>query len=201
MSSSLFCPRLSSIPTKYSALGLVFRCRALEIQRKQFVVSGLRSCPPGRSYSEISRHDVDDHNRLSDPHGSKKTSAASVIPPGPLSPHAVSIPFLGELGSQSAKFNANICACQSRTIVLCFDGTDEQFDMNNSNVINFFSALHKGDSERQVAYYQSGFGTFTIPQVVTPLYKEFKKILDLLFAWSMNHHVMSGYKFLMDNCE
>jgi uncharacterized protein (DUF2235 family) len=48
---------------------------------------------------------------------------------------------------------------------------------------------------------QSGIGTYTIPQVASPLYSAYSKTMDLMFASNLNYHVMSGYKFLMDNCE
>lgn len=205
MSSLLSFSQLSSIPTKYSAVSLIFKSRIHEYQRKQIAVSlrDLRFCPSVRSYSDVFRQEVD--NRSLSPTSfqiKKKESSCSVVPPGPLPLRTVSRLIQGQVKSQAANDNADMCSCQySRTIVMCFDGTDEQFDLDNSNVVNFFSALHKGDHERQVTYYQSGFGTFTIPKVATPLYKETKKILDLLFARSINHHVMSGYKFLMDNCK
>ncbi|KAH8118157.1 hypothetical protein DFH11DRAFT_1687160 [Phellopilus nigrolimitatus] len=88
---------------------------------------------------------------------------------------------------------------RNRTLVLCFDGTGDQFDMDNSNVVQFFSVLKKGDRSRQLVYYQSGIGTYSIPQVATPFYSNTYKLLDLLFATHLNHHVMSGYKFLMQN--
>ncbi|EJD05526.1 uncharacterized protein FOMMEDRAFT_103603 [Fomitiporia mediterranea MF3/22] len=86
-----------------------------------------------------------------------------------------------------------------RTIVLCFDGTGDQFDLDNSNVVQFFSVLKKGDRKRQLVYYQSGIGTYSIPQVATPLYSKLSKTLDLMFASNLRHHVMSGYNFLMQN--
>ena len=48
---------------------------------------------------------------------------------------------------------------------------------------------------------QSGIGTYTIPQIATPLYAKTSKALDLMFANNLNYHVMSGYQFLMQNCE
>jgi len=43
---------------------------------------------------------------------------------------------------------------KQRTLVLCFDGTGDQFDNDNSNVVQFFSLLKKGDSKQQLCYYQ-----------------------------------------------
>ena len=41
-----------------------------------------------------------------------------------------------------------------RTLVLCFDGTGDQFDADNSNIVQFFSMLKKGDINQQMVYYQ-----------------------------------------------
>ena len=43
---------------------------------------------------------------------------------------------------------------KDRTLVLCFDGTGDQFDNDNSNVVQFFALLKKGESEQQLVYYQ-----------------------------------------------
>ena len=41
-----------------------------------------------------------------------------------------------------------------RTLVLCFDGTGDQFDDDNSNVVQFVSLLAKKDRNKQMVYYQ-----------------------------------------------
>lgn len=41
-----------------------------------------------------------------------------------------------------------------RTLVLCFDGTGDEFDGDNSNVVNLCSMLKKDDKEKQMVYYQ-----------------------------------------------
>lgn len=42
----------------------------------------------------------------------------------------------------------------NRTLVLCFDGTGDQFDADNSNVVRLVSLLKKDDSTKQMVYYQ-----------------------------------------------
>ena len=37
---------------------------------------------------------------------------------------------------------------------------------------------------------QSGIGTYTIPQIATPLYAGVSKALDEMIAWNLNAHVM-----------
>ncbi|KAI6024558.1 hypothetical protein EDC04DRAFT_242602 [Pisolithus marmoratus] len=89
----------------------------------------------------------------------------------------------------------------SRTLVLCFDGTGDQFDGDNSNIVQFFSMLKKDDSTQQMVYYQAGIGTYTIPQIATPMYANLSKTIDMMVGMNLNAHVMSGYEFLMQNYE
>ncbi|KAF8895648.1 hypothetical protein BD779DRAFT_1609141 [Infundibulicybe gibba] len=64
---------------------------------------------------------------------------------------------------------------EGRTLVLCFDGTANEYD---------------GDA---------GIGTFFSPGVVSPLFQWGAKVLDEAFAWYLDAHVMDGYRFLMQN--
>ncbi|KAF9237083.1 hypothetical protein BU15DRAFT_49280 [Melanogaster broomeanus] len=88
-----------------------------------------------------------------------------------------------------------------RTLVLCFDGTGDQFDADNSNIVQFFSMLSKDDPSQQMVYYQAGIGTYTIPQIATPLMAKLSKTIDMMVGNHLNAHVMGGYEFLMQNYE
>ncbi|KAF9055647.1 hypothetical protein BJ165DRAFT_1412195 [Panaeolus papilionaceus] len=88
-----------------------------------------------------------------------------------------------------------------RTLVLCFDGTGDQFDDDNSNIVNFFSMLKKDDPSQQLVYYQAGIGTYTIPQIAKPMMAKLHKIADSMVGMHLNAHVMGGYEFLMQNYE
>ena len=41
-----------------------------------------------------------------------------------------------------------------RTLILCFDGTKDEFDQDNSNIVDFVKLLAKKDRKRQTVYYQ-----------------------------------------------
>ncbi|RDB14707.1 hypothetical protein Hypma_016365 [Hypsizygus marmoreus] len=86
-----------------------------------------------------------------------------------------------------------------RTLILCFDGTLEEYDGDNTNVVKFYSLLKKDDFSDQLCYYQPGIGTWFNPGVVSPFFRWGAKILDLAFAWYLDAHVIEGYKFLMQN--
>ncbi|KAF8885707.1 hypothetical protein CPB84DRAFT_1850310 [Gymnopilus junonius] len=85
-----------------------------------------------------------------------------------------------------------------RTLVLCFDGTANEYDSDNTNVVKLFALLKK-DTDDQLLYYQAGVGTYFDPGVVSPVFEWCAKVLDEAFAWYLNQHVMDGYTFLMQN--
>jgi len=47
---------------------------------------------------------------------------------------------------------------RSRTLVLCFDGTGDQFDGTPTNVVRLMSLLEKSSPKKQLIYYQPGIG-------------------------------------------
>ncbi|KAF8323207.1 hypothetical protein DL93DRAFT_654962 [Clavulina sp. PMI_390] len=89
---------------------------------------------------------------------------------------------------------------RGRTLVLCFDGTSEYYSQWNSNIVHIFSLLRKDDPSQQLVYYQPGIGTYLVDvPVVGPVAQWIVKTLDRGLAFSLGGHVMSGYRFLMDN--
>ncbi|KAF9445122.1 hypothetical protein P691DRAFT_676292 [Macrolepiota fuliginosa MF-IS2] len=87
----------------------------------------------------------------------------------------------------------------NRTLVICFDGTGDQFDSDNSNIVELFSMLRKDDPGKQLVYYQAGIGTYTTPQIATPVMAGISKAFDEAVAWNLDTHIMGGYEFLMQN--
>ncbi|KAN0064401.1 hypothetical protein ACQY0O_002599 [Thecaphora frezii] len=93
--------------------------------------------------------------------------------------------------------NAGSDPHEGRSIVLCFDGTGDKFDHDNTNVVKLFAALKKGDS-RQLVYYQPGIGTYArhgrpgLSLVST---------LDMMFGTTVNAHIKEGYRYLMQRYE
>ncbi|KAI0345858.1 hypothetical protein BDW22DRAFT_1405674 [Trametopsis cervina] len=91
-------------------------------------------------------------------------------------------------------------ALQGRTLVLCFDGTSNQYDGDVSTVFRvFYSLLKKDATKEQLCYYQPGIGTYFQPGVVAPLFQWCAKVLDEAVAWYLDAHVRGGYTFLMQN--
>ncbi|KDQ20917.1 hypothetical protein BOTBODRAFT_26928 [Botryobasidium botryosum FD-172 SS1] len=88
-------------------------------------------------------------------------------------------------------------AATGRVLVLCFDGTNELYGAQNTNVVKFFELLKKNDKSKQMVYYQPGIGTYLDPHMWSPLLLSLAKMADLAVAWYLDAHIMGGYKFLM----
>ncbi|KAH8828595.1 hypothetical protein DL96DRAFT_1463103 [Flagelloscypha sp. PMI_526] len=89
-----------------------------------------------------------------------------------------------------------------RTLIICFDGTGDEFDDDNSNVCELFTMLKKSNPEQQVVYYQAsspGIGTYNPHQFFTSLANWFSNTLDSMWAQNLDDHIMRGYEFLMQN--
>ncbi|KIM85078.1 hypothetical protein PILCRDRAFT_817914 [Piloderma croceum F 1598] len=86
----------------------------------------------------------------------------------------------------------------NRTLVLCFDGTSNEYGTQNTNVVNFFEILDKTNHDKQMVYYQAGIGTYLPPGLLTPIGTWLSKMMDLAVASYLSEHVCAGYRFLMD---
>jgi len=87
----------------------------------------------------------------------------------------------------------------NRTLVLCFDGTSNEFDDTNTNVVKLCAALQMSNRDEQMVYYQPGIGTWTAPGIHGHIQRWVAKTVDLAIAYYLSGHVMGGYEFLMDN--
>lgn len=84
----------------------------------------------------------------------------------------------------------------SRNIVLCFDGTNNEYAATNTNVVKIYEMIDRTDGD-QLMYYQPGIGTFAPPGMWGKAKRWFITRLDLAVAWLLEEHVTAGYRFLM----
>lgn len=85
----------------------------------------------------------------------------------------------------------------SRNIVLCFDGTNDEYAArDDTNVVKLYQLLDQ-DETRQLRYYQPGIGTMAPIGVWGKTKTWFIKKLDLAIAWLLEEHVTDGYRYLM----
>ncbi|KAL0574502.1 hypothetical protein V5O48_007452 [Marasmius crinis-equi] len=88
---------------------------------------------------------------------------------------------------------------QGRNLVVCIDGTANQFGLKNSNVVELYSRLPK--HSKQLTYYNSGIGTYATPSLKSlSFYKQvIGHIIDMAIAWRFDRVLLDAYRWLSDN--
>ncbi len=92
-----------------------------------------------------------------------------------------------------------------KNIVVCCDGTGNQFSPNNSNVVKIYTCLHVGGEDKakgtgeQVAYYHPGVGTLGAQNRPSKLGQLTSKIAGLAFGAGFQANISDPYQFLMEN--
>ncbi len=83
-----------------------------------------------------------------------------------------------------------------KNIVICCDGTGNEFGNENSNVVKLYSTLVI-DSE-QMGYYHPGVGTMGAPTARGRMERTWSRIKGLAFGSGLLDNVADAYRYLMD---
>jgi uncharacterized protein (DUF2235 family) len=86
-----------------------------------------------------------------------------------------------------------------KNIVICCDGTGNQFGAENSNVIKLYKVL-KCDAT-QTLYYHPGVGTMGARNALTTIGKWWTRVIGLAFGYGISDNVADAYQFLMRTYE
>ena len=87
----------------------------------------------------------------------------------------------------------------SKNIVICCDGTSNEFSAENSNVVKLYQTLAGGPA--QIAYYHPGVGTMGARSAFTFMGKWWTKVIGLAFGYGISDNIADAYQFLMRNFE
>jgi uncharacterized protein (DUF2235 family) len=85
-----------------------------------------------------------------------------------------------------------------RNIVLCCDGTANEFARHNTNVVKLYAMLQR-DPAVQVTYYHPGLGTMEPAGALTTLARRTTKMLGMAFGYGLRDDIRDAYVFLMRN--
>lgn len=86
-----------------------------------------------------------------------------------------------------------------KNIVVCCDGTGNEFGDTNSNVVKLHSVLE--NSPAQATYYHPGLGTMGSRLALTRLARWWTKVLGLAFGYGLMDNLSDAYIFLMNEFE
>ncbi|MBZ5666857.1 MAG: DUF2235 domain-containing protein [Acidobacteriia bacterium] len=82
-----------------------------------------------------------------------------------------------------------------KNIVVCCDGTGNQYGYANSNVVKLYWTLSAQD--KQVAYYHPGVGTMGARNALSAVGKWWTKVRGLAFGYGFSDNIADVYSFLM----
>src|SRR5262249_2157130 len=88
----------------------------------------------------------------------------------------------------------------ARNLVICCDGTNNQFGEENTSVVRLVQALDRNPA-KQTLFYDPGVGTLPEPGVFTAIGKRISEILGLAIGVGLTGKVENAYTFLMDSWE
>jgi uncharacterized protein (DUF2235 family) len=84
-----------------------------------------------------------------------------------------------------------------RNLVICCDGTNNEFGSQNTNVVRLIQCLNR-DPARQMIYYDPGVGTLPEPGWMTWIGKKLSRCWSLAFGAGLTKNVEEAYAYLMD---
>jgi uncharacterized protein (DUF2235 family) len=85
-----------------------------------------------------------------------------------------------------------------KNLVLCCDGTANEFAENNTNVVKLFSILIN-DAGRQVGYYHPGLGTMEPAGALTTFSRKVTQLLGKAIGYGLADDIRDAYVFIMRN--
>jgi uncharacterized protein (DUF2235 family) len=83
-----------------------------------------------------------------------------------------------------------------KNIVICCDGTGNEFGDHNSNVVKLYGTLII-DGKQQVGYYHPGVGTMGAPTASNRISKAWSMVVGLAFGAGLLANVGDAYRYLM----
>jgi uncharacterized protein (DUF2235 family) len=85
----------------------------------------------------------------------------------------------------------------AKNIVICCDGTGNEFGDHNSNVVKLYSVLII-DGKRQMGYYHPGVGTMGAPTAHNKVTETWSIVMGLAFGAGLLANVGDAYRYLMN---
>ncbi|KZV61057.1 hypothetical protein PENSPDRAFT_316009 [Peniophora sp. CONT] len=105
--------------------------------------------------------------------------------------------------SPTSRVRACSCAKGGRNLVVCIDGTSNQFGETNTNVIELYGLIPKDTNDKQRTYYNSGIGTYARPSWKSWAYykQSVAHKIDLAIAWNFERILLDAYRWLSETYE
>ena len=85
----------------------------------------------------------------------------------------------------------------SRKLIVCLDGTGNEIEKNESNILRLFKSLKR--TNQQLVYYHPGVGTLDTHPFARAFLTKPKQVLGLIAGLGLETNVLRAYEFLCEN--
>lgn len=86
----------------------------------------------------------------------------------------------------------------TRDLIICCDGTGNQFGDRNSNIVKLHDCLAGGNAN-VIAFYDPGVGTFGLREVLFQWQQLIPRVAGLAFGWGYRHMVERAYRCIAEH--
>lgn len=87
-----------------------------------------------------------------------------------------------------------------KNIVVCCDGTANEFARDRTNVIKLYSVLVQ-DASSQITFYHPGIGTMEPFGSLSPITRAFTRLLGMAVGYGLGNDIRDAYTFLVEKYE
>lgn len=88
----------------------------------------------------------------------------------------------------------------AKNIVICCDGTSNEFDGDRTNVVKLYQMLNH-DRRVQLTYYHPGLGTMEAAGALTGFSRWWTRAAGFAFGYGLKNDIRDAYVFLMNHFE
>ena len=85
----------------------------------------------------------------------------------------------------------------ARKLIVCLDGTGNEIETNESNILRLYKCLERSDN--QIVYYHPGVGTLDTNPFAQVFLAKPALLMGLIAGMGLETNVLRAYKFLCEN--
>ena len=87
-----------------------------------------------------------------------------------------------------------------RNVVVCCDGTANEFAQDRTNVVKLYYALEQ-ERPDQIAFYHPGLGTMEPAGALTPVARQVTRVLGMAVGYGLPNDIRDAYTFLVNHLQ
>jgi len=89
----------------------------------------------------------------------------------------------------------------AKNIIICMDGTGNEIEEKETNILRFYRSLHRGKPDKQVVFYRPGVGTMDNQKLIGKYIQKAIALAGMGFGLGLEDDVLEAYRFICRHFE